>query len=299
MSGPECCSNPPSLNPSRGCGHVDKVGGVDSYFSGSSHSKLALLMLSDVFGYEAPNLRKFADKVAAAGYYVVVPDLLDGAGHVEKLAALDSYLSGSPNSIAILLVSDVFGYEAPNLRNIADKVAAAGYYVVVPDFFYGDPYNPENASRPLSVWLKDHGTDKGSEAAKSIIEALKSKGVTAIGAAGFCWGGKVVVELAKSRLIQADVLLHPAFVSVDDIKGVDIPTAVLGAEIDKMSPPELVKQFEQVLTAKPGQVDCFVKIFPKVSHGWTVRYNPEDAEAVKAAEEAHQDMLNWFAKHLK
>ncbi|KAL5163569.1 Endo-1,3-1,4-beta-D-glucanase [Glycine soja] len=437
MSGPQCCSNPPSLNPGGGVGHVDKVGGVDSYFTGSPHSKLAVLMLSDVFGYEAPNLRKLADKVGAAGYYVVVPDLLDGepfnpqnsdrpfpawikdhgpvekgaeatkpiiealkskgvsaiaavgfcwgakvvvelaksrliqtavllhpsfvslddikgvdipiailgaevdqvsppelvkqfeqvlaaksgrngtmsgpeccsnspvlnpnagAGHVEKLAALDSYLSGSPNSIAILLVSDVFGYEAPNLRNIADKVAAAGYYVVVPDFFYGDPYNPENASRPLSVWLKDHGTDKGSEAAKSIIEALKSKGVTAIGAAGFCWGGKVVVELAKSRLIQADVLLHPAFVSVDDIKGVDIPTAVLGAEIDKMSPPELVKQFEQVLTAKPGVVDCFVKIFPKVSHGWTVRYNPEDAEAVKAAEEAHQDMLNWFAKHLK
>jgi len=33
--------------------------------------------------------------------------------------------------------------------------------------------------------------------------------------------GKVVVELAKSRLIQADVLLHPAFVSVDDIKGMN------------------------------------------------------------------------------
>ncbi|KHN03434.1 Endo-1,3(4)-beta-D-glucanase [Glycine soja] len=240
MSGPECCSNPPVLNPNA------------------------------------------------------------GAGHVEKLAGLNSYLSGSPNSIAILLISDIYGYEAPNLRNIADKVAAAGYYVVVPDFFHGDPYNPENASRSIPVWLKDHGTDKGSEAAKSIIEALKSKGVMAIGAAGFCWGAKVVVELAKSRLIQAAVLLHPSFVSVDDIKGVDTPTAVLGAEIDKMSPPELVKQFEQVLTAKPGVVDCFVKIFPKVSHGWTVRFNPKDAETVKAAaEEAHQDMLNWFAKHLK
>jgi dienelactone hydrolase len=43
----------------------------------------------------------------------------------------------------------------------------------------------------------------------------------------------------------------------------------------------------------------FVKIFPKVSHGWTVRYNLEDAEAVKAADEAHQDLLDWFAKHLK
>jgi len=47
------------------------------------------------------------------------------------------------------------------------------------------------------------------------------------------------------------------------------------------------------------QVDCFVKISPKVSHGWTVRYKDEDAIAVKAAEEAHQDLLNWFARQLK
>ncbi|XP_057415523.1 endo-1,3;1,4-beta-D-glucanase-like isoform X4 [Lotus japonicus] len=239
MSGPQCCSNPPTINPTAGAGHVEKFAGLDSYLTGSPHSKLA-----------------------------------------------------------ILLVSDIYGYEAPNLRNLADKVAAAGYYVVVPDFFYGDPYNPENANRPLPVWLKDHGTDKGFEVAKPIVEALKSKGVSAIGAAGFCWGAKVVVELAKSRLIQAAVQLHPSFVSLDDINGVDIPIAILGAEIDKMSPPELLKQFEQVLTAKPG-VDSYVKIFPKVSHGWSVRYNIEDAEAVKAAEEAHQDMLDWFAKHLK
>jgi len=30
--------------------------------------------------------------------------------------------------------------------------------VVVPDFFFGDPYNPENADRAIHVWLKDHGT---------------------------------------------------------------------------------------------------------------------------------------------
>jgi len=32
---------------------------------------------------------------------------------------------------------------------------------------------------------------------------------------------KVAVELAKSRLIQTAVLLHPAFLSVDDFKGMD------------------------------------------------------------------------------
>ncbi|KDO74853.1 hypothetical protein CISIN_1g0265101mg, partial [Citrus sinensis] len=46
-------------------------------------------------------------------------------------------------------------------------------------------------------------------------------------------------------------------------------------------------------------VDSFVKIFPKVAHGWSVRYNVEDESAVKAAEEAHQNLLEWLAKHVK
>ncbi|KAK6936965.1 hypothetical protein RJ641_033995 [Dillenia turbinata] len=95
------------------------------------------------------------------------------------------------------LVSDVFGYEAPNLRLLADKVAASGYYVAVPDFFYGDPYVPrEGYSRVAS--LMEH-------AATSI-----------------------------------------SCPTVDDIKEIKAPIAVLGAEIDKISPPELLKQFERV-----------------------------------------------------
>ncbi|KAF8021342.1 hypothetical protein BT93_G1700 [Corymbia citriodora subsp. variegata] len=239
MSGPQCCENPPTLNPASGQGHVEELGGLKSYVSGSSDSKLA-----------------------------------------------------------IVLVSDVFGYEAPHLRELADKVAAAGFYVVVPDFLGGDPFVRENAERPIMEWLKDHGTDKGYEDAKRILEAMKGKGASAIGAAGFCWGAKVVVELAKTGSIEAAVLLHPSFVSVDDIKGVKAPIAIIGAEIDRMSPPELLKQFEEILAAK-SEVDARVKIFPKVSHGWTIRYDAADEEAVKCAEEAHSDMLEWFAKFVK
>ncbi|XP_015888254.1 endo-1,3;1,4-beta-D-glucanase-like [Ziziphus jujuba] len=230
------------------------------------------------------------------------PPVLDrsgGAGHVEKLAGLDTYVTGSPDSkLAILLISDVFGYDAPNLRKLADKSAAAGFFVVVPDFLHGDPYVPENAERPISAWIKDHGTDKAAVEAKSVVEALRSKGVSSVGAAGFCWGAKVVVELAKIGIIQAAVLLHPSFVTVEDINEVKVPISVLGAENDHISPPELVKKFEEVLLGKSG-VESFVKVFPKVAHGWTVRYKVEDQEAVTKAEEAHGDLLAWFSKHVK
>ncbi|XP_022761989.1 endo-1,3;1,4-beta-D-glucanase-like [Durio zibethinus] len=238
MSGPQCCSNPPTLNPASGVGHVENLAGFKTYVTGSLHSK-----------------------------------------------------------IAVLLVSDVYGYEAPNLRKLADKVAAVGFYVVIPDFLYGEPFVPERSDRPLAVWIKDHRPEKGFEDAKLIIEALKSKGVSAIGAAGFCWGAKVVVELAKDALIQAAVMLHPSFVTVEDIKSVKLPIAILGAEIDQMSPPELVKQFDEILSA--NEVDSYVRIFPKCVHGWTVRYKVDDPTAVRCADEAHQDMLQWFTKYVK
>lgn len=48
----------------------------------------------------------------------------------------------------------------------------------------------------------------------------------------------------------------------------------------------------------PLQISCSVKIFPGVAHGWSVRYNDDDENAVKSATEAFQDMLDWFVKHL-
>ncbi|KAJ0697972.1 putative dienelactone hydrolase, alpha/Beta hydrolase [Helianthus annuus] len=77
---------------------------------------------------------------------------------------------------------------------------------------------------------------------------------------------------------------------------VKVPTGILGAEIDKMSPPELIKEFEAALVAK--EVNSFVKIYPGVSHGWTIRYKDEDAAEVKCAQEAHQDLVEWFGKCL-
>jgi len=224
-----------------------------------------------------------------------------GIGRVETFQHLSAYVTASPDAKAgVILASDAFGFEAPKLRKLADKVAAAGYFVVVPDFFYGDPFilgSGENPFAGAQDWLKRHETAKAFEDSTKIIDVLKSRGISAIGAAGFCWGAKVVVELAKGEVLKAGVLLHPSLLTVDDIKVVKAPLAILGAEIDKSSPPELIQQFGAILSAKP-EVDSFVKIYPGVAHGWTVRYDENDEVAVKNAEEAHVDMLEWFNKYL-
>ncbi|CAL8991639.1 unnamed protein product, partial [Prunus brigantina] len=92
MSGPQCCSNPPALNPSSGSGHVEKLGGFNSYVTGSPDSKLAILLVHDGFGYEAPKARKLADKIAAAGFIVVLPDFFNGDPFDGNLASLPVWI---------------------------------------------------------------------------------------------------------------------------------------------------------------------------------------------------------------
>lgn len=54
MSGPQCCENPPTLDPNSGTGHVEKLAGLDTYVVGSPASNRAILLISDIFGALLP-----------------------------------------------------------------------------------------------------------------------------------------------------------------------------------------------------------------------------------------------------
>ncbi|KAB5516015.1 hypothetical protein DKX38_026663 [Salix brachista] len=53
----QCLENPPNLTPGYGGGTVQEFGGLETYVTGPSDSNLAILLLSDVLGFKAPNLR--------------------------------------------------------------------------------------------------------------------------------------------------------------------------------------------------------------------------------------------------
>ncbi|RZC68015.1 hypothetical protein C5167_011717 [Papaver somniferum] len=213
----QCCQNPPDLSLSSGCGRVEEIGGLQSYVSGSSDSKPGIFLVSDAFGNHPALILDF---LLILQCYLMTDNMV-----LTKSELLFFFLWISLTSIR----RNFFRYEAPNLsqtyhiflvlckRNLADKVAAAGFYVVVPDFFHGDPYTA-TGDKVVWVWLEFHGTDVGTEDAKTVIGALKDTGISAVGAAGMCCGGKVVGELAKSDDLKAIVMMHPGLVTVDDIK---------------------------------------------------------------------------------
>ncbi|XP_066325661.1 endo-1,3;1,4-beta-D-glucanase-like [Miscanthus floridulus] len=206
-----------------------------------------------------------------------------------------AYVTGpAKSSRAVVLASDIFGFEAPILRTIADKVAEAGYFVVVPDFFNRDFYD---TSKNISEWIKSHSPVKAAKDAKPLFAALKKEGKS-IAVGGYCWGGKFGAEIAKTDDIKVVCLSHPSTVTAEDMKEVKCPIEILGAQNDTSTPPKLVYQFVNALRQRNG-IPYFAKIFPGVAHGFACRYNATDPFAVRTAEEALAYMLDWFNKYLK
>lgn len=63
------------------------------------------------------------------------------------------------NFVFLLLILNIFKdlfLILLSRRKLADQIAAAGFYVVVPDFFRGDPFSYDNPEKPLPIWRSFH-----------------------------------------------------------------------------------------------------------------------------------------------
>uniref|UniRef100_A0A3Q3J994 Carboxymethylenebutenolidase homolog n=1 Tax=Monopterus albus TaxID=43700 RepID=A0A3Q3J994_MONAL len=224
-----------------------------------------------------------------------------GLGQEVQIDHIKAYVV-KPSTVsdkAIIVIQDIFGWQLPNTRYMADMLSANGYIAVCPDFYVGkEPWSPSHDWSKFQEWYEDKKPTNINKEVDVVLRYLKEQcGAKHIGAVGFCWGGAATHYLAlQYPEVKAGVSFYGK--SLEEIYGLKSPTLFVFAENDHVIPLDQVEALE-VKLKKKCTVDYQVKIFPGQTHGFVHRkredINPADKPSIQ---EARTDMLNWLNKYI-
>ena len=118
--------------------------------------------------------------------------------------------AGTP-SAAIIVIPEIFGVN-PGIRQKCDKWAAEGYLAVAPDIFWrfapGVELNPDVEAELQEAfgYFGQYDPDKGVYDIEATIKWLRgTQGVSKVGCAGYCLGGRMAYMAACRTDIDAAV----------------------------------------------------------------------------------------------
>jgi len=222
-----------------------------------------------------------------------------GKGEVKKIAGIDCYIVGdSPN--AIILSTDVFGYQNEHAQYNADYFAEkGGFTVLIPDLFNGDSCslksfttNPsESRGYLFGVWFPKHSVQKTVEIIVQFTNQLKGQGkYTTIQTNGYCYGAPHTIALTESGLAIAAVICHPSCLEKSDTSRIKTPYLFNCAETDQTFTPEIRQHFETELKDRP---DVKFITYPGTEHGFAAR-GSETEEIRKQRTRALEESVAFF-----
>jgi dienelactone hydrolase len=227
--------------------------------------------------------------------------LAEPVNYADKGVSLEGYVAQPKNAEGklpgVLVVHDWMGLN-DHYRKIADKLAEMGYVVFAADI-YGKGIRPKNAEEAAGEAAK-YKSDRRlmrERAQVALDELKKQKNVneSRIAAIGYCFGGTVVLELARSGAPLAGVvsfhggLETPTPEDAKNIKGKVL--ALHGADDPFVPPPEVATFQDEMRKAK---VDWQMVIYGNAVHAFTTPYAGNDnSKGVAYNEKA--DRRSWQA----
>uniref|UniRef100_A0A1A7WN71 Carboxymethylenebutenolidase homolog n=1 Tax=Iconisemion striatum TaxID=60296 RepID=A0A1A7WN71_9TELE len=226
-----------------------------------------------------------------------------GLGQEVQIDHIKAYVvkPSAPSDKAVLVIHDIYGWELPNTRYMADMLAANGYIAVCPDFFVGkEAWGPTKDWAKFQEWLEDKKPTIINKEVDAVLKFLKEQcGAKRIGTVGFCWGGVATHYLALLYPeIKAGVSVYGIVREREDRYELKSPTLFIFAENDNVIPLDQVSALEANLKEK-CTVDFQLKIFPGQTHGFVHRkredINPADKPQIL---EARTDMISWLNKYM-
>lgn len=179
-----------------------------------------------------------------------------------------------PNGAVIVVLQEIFGINA-NIRSIADAYAGEGYIAIAPDLFWRqqpnvelDPASAEDREQATALLM---GLDHPLAVADALSAATHARalpGATgAVGAVGFCLGGKLAFMLATQPGIDAAVSYYGVAIqgALDEFANLKAPVLLHLAGDDHLCPPEAQAAITEA-AAQSGK--AVVMHYPGVGHAF-------------------------------
>jgi dienelactone hydrolase len=188
--------------------------------------------------------------------------------------AVDDEVGGSDRP-GVLLLHEGLGQD-DNVRWRADRLAGLGYVAFVLDYFGGGCQHPLTfAQARLGELFEDMGaTRQLAMAGYEVLTAQPGVDGDRIAAIGFCFGGVMALELARSGVpLRAVIGFHPGFAKVSPADSAGITASVLmicGAE-DPVVSKEDRQRFEDEMQSA-HVADWRLEVYGGVGHSFT---NPD------------------------
>jgi len=270
------------------------------------------------------------------------PSGQSSTGEVIKLSDIDVYISKpadyphTPSRLLLLLTGGT-GINSVNNQIQADKYAAEGFLVLMPDMFAGDTA-PGAAiaddstsvleqikikavemakSFVIDMWLARITADKVMPVLHRVIEAAREQYADAVRhgdgiyAVGYCVGARFVMLLAKQTektvgdeesakekegpYIKAGAVAHAASVIPDDFKDLKAPLSFVCVENDPLFPDTVRSAGEDIMS--DANLEHEVQVYPGVPHGFAVVGEYQDSSIKDAQTTAYEQMLKWVQDH--
>ena len=191
-----------------------------------------------------------------------------------------------------------------HIKDIAGRLADAGYVAASPDLFYRDgagivvPYTDFDRARELRGHIQDDPLTQDLQATFDYLASQPGVDANRIGIIGFCFGGRVSFLAAERiRGIAAAAPFYPGGFEtlIDDVGSIGCPVAGFFGNDDQNPKPEVVDQVVDALTKAGKQIE--VNRYDGAGHGFMCTGRQSYNEA--AATDAWTKVIDFFGRALK
>jgi dienelactone hydrolase len=186
-----------------------------------------------------------------------------------------------------------------NIHSLADSIAKAGYLVVMPDLFRGEPVPADALSNPalnysLPEWQQRHPLADIESVIDTTLNSLRTTyNASKIGSVGYCFGGKYVARyLAEGKGIDAGFTAHPSNTQPEEWDAVASPISIAFGDLDQSNTRDNRTSIEDIFFE--GNKTYQTSLYSNAEHGFAVRTNLSVPQKAFAQEGAYFLAVRWL-----